>query len=154
MHELDKKPYLDIAKDVSVFTKDEIEGIEETLGWYIEAPNTEFFLIDEKDGSKLLGYAMFGRAPITAFSWDLYWLLVAKDCQGKGIGRKLLNRLEESILKIDNRVVLRVETSTKREFIHARNLYNKLGYIEAGRIPDFYAQDDDLIIYYKHVVKS
>ncbi|MDD5613744.1 MAG: GNAT family N-acetyltransferase, partial [Candidatus Omnitrophica bacterium] len=117
MKVIDKQLYLKIAEDVAVFTKDEIDGIAETLDWYIEEPEKEFFLVEERDGDNLMGFAMFGRTPITTFSWDIYWLLVSKHYQGKGIGKRLLNKLEERILSMDKKAVLRVETSTKREVV-------------------------------------
>jgi len=89
--------------------------------------------------------------PLTEFSWDIYWLLVDKHWQGKGIGQQILSEVETFILKKQSQAVLRIETSTAREYLHARNLYQKQGFKEVGRIPHFYREDDDLLIYYKEI---
>jgi hypothetical protein len=44
---------------------------------------------------------------------------------------------------------VRVETSQTESYGAARNLYDRLGYPQAARLPAFYRQGDDLIIYYK-----
>lgn len=42
----------------------------------------------------------------------------------------------------------RVETSSSEKYQAARDFYARKGFIPAGRIPDFYAKGDDLMIYY------
>jgi hypothetical protein len=50
-----------------------------------------------------------------------------------------------------DRVILRVETSSQNMYAHARNLYAKMGFKQAGVIHDFYCDGDDNIIYYKEL---
>lgn len=150
MQNFNKEDYLSVARGVSIFNQAELETLEEVLEDYKEYPNLDYFMIEERlqDGA-LLGFVIFGRTPITQFSWDIFWLMVDKSWQGKGVGKKLLKRTEEFVFKPSKRAILRVETSTKKEYAHARNLYIKQGFKEVGKIPDFYAVGDDLIIYSK-----
>ncbi|MFH1768219.1 MAG: N-acetyltransferase, partial [Candidatus Omnitrophota bacterium] len=139
------------AKNVGIFNGKEIEVMEEVIENYVKSPEKDYFLLEEKQGEAVAGFLIFGRTPLTKSSWDIYWLVVDKNYQGKGFGRKLLKRMEEFILQNGSGAVLRVETSTKKEFAHARNLYARQEFKEVGRIPDFYEEGDSLIIYYKEI---
>lgn len=147
----EKDACLEIAREVDVFKPQEIEALRDILEEYLEYPDEDYIIFLEKDGESILGLIIFTRTSITEFAWDIYWLIVAKDMQGKGIGKKLIKRMEEFILQKEPQAILRVETSTKHEFAHARNLYVRSGFNEVGRIPHFYAHNDDLIIYYKQI---
>jgi GNAT superfamily N-acetyltransferase len=60
-------------------------------------------------------------------------LHVRSDCQGMGVGRRLMERVELEISRagFDN---IRLETDTFNE--SSRSFYATLGYIESGRYPD------------------
>ena len=60
-------------------------------------------------------------------------LMVNKSERGRGIAQKLMNELESTARK-HNRSLLVLDT---RRGDIASNLYRKLGYIEAGEIPQF-----------------
>lgn len=151
MNSCEKDACLKIAREVGVFKPQEIEVLKEILEEYIQNLEEDYIIFLEKDGESVLGLIIFARACITEFAWDIYWLIVAKHIQGKGIGKKLVKRMEDFILQRESRAVLRVETSTKHEFAHARNLYLKCAFSEVGKIPHFYAENDDLIIYHKQM---
>src|SRR5262245_37865521 len=38
---------------------------------------------------RVLGYACFGATPMTDGTFDLYWLVVAQDSRGRGVGATL-----------------------------------------------------------------
>ena len=151
MDKFDKDVYIRITKDAGVFTHREISVINDVLDDYEKNPRSSYFIITENKDSAVLGFVIFGKTPLTLSSWDIYWLVVDKLFHGKGIGKKLIHETEKFILERDSIARLRVETSIKKEFAHARNLYVKQGFQESGRIPDFYAPEDDLITYYKEI---
>lgn len=150
---LDSEQCLKIAKDLGIFFNDELCILEEVLKG-CEQSKDGYVLLTEKEDQKVIGFVIFGRIPITICGWDVYWLVVERDHQGKGIGKKLLKRVEDHILKEFNKCNIRVETSTRKEYAHARNLYLKTGFQEIGRITDFYDQGDDVIVFYKRIVFS
>jgi ribosomal protein S18 acetylase RimI-like enzyme len=47
------------------------------------------FLFAEEEG-QLLGYTCFGPIPGSVHSCDLYWIAVAPNAQGMGLGKKLM----------------------------------------------------------------
>jgi len=148
-----ENPYLTIARNLEVFHQGELKIIEGILEDYKNAKDG-YVIIDELQEDKVVGFVIFGRIPLTVDGWDIYWLAVDKAYQGKGIGKKLLKDVEEHILKEDPQANIRVETSTLKEYAHARNLYYKAGFQEVGRIKDFYASGDDVIIFYKQIARN
>ena len=151
MYQKETTQYLEIAKESAVFTPDDIAIIEEVLSAYALYPEKDYFLLEEKEKDIPIGFILFGKNTLTSFSWEIYWISVKKDFQGQGVGKKLLRRLEDFILKREPCVILRVETSSTPPYQHARILYNKLGFEECGRIANFYGENDDWIVYYKQI---
>jgi len=84
---------------------------------------------------------------MTAFAYDLYWIAVDPCYQRRGVGLKLLRRLDALLRKRTPRTVIRVETSGKAAYEGQRRFYEAGGYRECGRIADFYGDGDDLVLY-------
>jgi ribosomal protein S18 acetylase RimI-like enzyme len=145
------QPYLKITKETGVFKPEEIDILAEVLDDFRKDPKSGYICLEETIDEKIAGFIIFGRTALTEFSWDIYWIVVDKNSQGRGIGKKLLKKAEEYISVHCKKAVLRVETSSKKEYFIARHFYLKQGFIEAGRIPDFYSQHDDLVIFYKGI---
>ncbi|MCS7166876.1 MAG: N-acetyltransferase [Gemmatales bacterium] len=96
------------------------------------------------------GFVIFGPTPLTVHTWDIYWIAVSRDVQRHGIGSRLLESAEARIRAQRGKLV-RVETSSLPTYEATRRFYEKHGYQRAGVIPDFYADGDDLVIYYKRL---
>src|SRR6187401_1590087 len=58
-----------------------------------------------------LAYACFGATPMTEGTFDLYWLVVAAEARGRGLGRGLLTQVEEGLRTRGARLI-RIETSS------------------------------------------
>jgi GNAT superfamily N-acetyltransferase len=107
-------------------------------------PDYEFRGAYDEDGL-LLGYACFGATPETEGTYDLYWLAVHPDAQGRGVGRALVDRVEQELASRGARLLV-VETSSRPDYAHTRTFYAREGYAEVARVRDFYAPADDRII--------
>jgi ribosomal protein S18 acetylase RimI-like enzyme len=99
---------------------------------------------------KVVGYICWGDTPLTVGTWDIYWVAVDRNEQGKGIGAQLMSVAEKSILKSGGRLAV-VETSGKPEYNKTRQFYLKIGYPEEARIKDFYNIGDDKVIMVKRL---
>lgn len=143
--------YLRIAQGTGFFKDVEIEVLKEVVEDYRKAPGKDYNFFHETDGEDLAGFIIFGRTPLTDFGWDIYWIAVGKDFQGRGVGKKLLKRTEDFILQKDRKAILRIETSGKKEYDTTQYFYKKTGFAEAGRIPDFYSDGDSMLNYYKTI---
>lgn len=144
------EPHLNIAGNLGIFFPAELDILKMVLEDY-QRQKDGYIVFEEYRDGQLAGYIIFGRIPITVYGWDIYWLVVDKNFQGIGIGSALLKRVERHIVQNHGSGTLRVETSTRKEYAHARNLYAKAGFLEAGKIADYYDQGDDLIIFYKRL---
>jgi ribosomal protein S18 acetylase RimI-like enzyme len=129
-----------------------VELIDETL--QNRERSTYRFIValeeGEEDEKAYFGYVCFGPTPMTRHTYDLYWIVVDPDQRGKGIGRELMRALTATLAHNGGRI-LRVETSSSEMYRSAKGFYKRAGFVEGGRIPNFYKDHDDLIIYYKVV---
>ena len=102
----------------------------------------------DKPGAGVVGYTCYGRAHFTEGTFDLYWIAVHKDHHGDGSARRLMAYAEEDVAARGGKILL-VETASKPSYARTRGFYEKIGYLEVSRIPDFYKQGDDKITYWK-----
>ena len=101
---------------------------------------------DERDA--LLGFVTYGPTPTTDGTWDLYWIVVAADAQGLGLGSRLLEEVEQRVSALGARLLM-IETSSRDDYEWSRTFYATRGYAEQVRIRDFYEPNDDRLIYSK-----
>jgi len=116
-----------------------------------EAGGYFFLFADAGDGPAeyaLAGYACYGPTPGTNGCFDLYWIVVAPDGQGRGLGRGLLAAAEDRIRERGGRKVI-VETSSRPLYAKTRAFYDKTGYLAEAVIADFYDAGDAKIIFTK-----
>jgi ribosomal protein S18 acetylase RimI-like enzyme len=66
-------------------------------------------MVDDQD--QPVGYICYGPTPMTQGTFDLYWIVVDPNVQGRGIGSELLNFLEEVVREKEGRMIL-ADTST------------------------------------------
>lgn len=98
----------------------------------------------------VVGYICVGPTPMTEATWDLYWIAVDPAAQGQGIGRKLYAAFVERVLPRGARQV-RIETSSKESYAATGGFYERLSFTIDGRLRDFYADGDDLLIFYRRI---
>ena len=103
-----------------------------------------------EENGRILGYAYYAPAAMTDRSWYLYWIAVEKTMQGKGLGGRLLRFVEEDIQKQGGRLLL-IETSSTTHYEPTRRFYLKYHYALVATIPDYYADDDGLVVFSKRV---
>lgn len=101
-------------------------------------------------GGRVVGWVCFGPTPCTEGTFDIYWIAVAREQQGKGIGAALMEYAEGLIAARGGRLAV-VETSGRPDYEPTRRFYLGLGYREASRVRDFYAPGDDKVVYTKRL---
>lgn len=102
------------------------------------------------EGDRLDGYACFGPTPGTDGTYDLYWIAMDPASQQSGGGSALLSAVEQQLSEREARLVV-VETSSRPDYGPARRFYERRGYTAAARLRDFYAPNDDRIVYVKRL---
>jgi len=112
------------------------------------APRTTHRAPNGSDPSSaaLSGYACYGPTPGTDGTFDLYWIAVHPSAQGTGGGRQLLREVEDRVTAAGGRMLI-VETSSRADYEATRRFYDRGGYREGARVRDYYAPQDDRVIY-------
>lgn len=105
-----------------------------------------YHFVFAEDGDRVIGYACHGPIACTLGSHDLYWIAVDSTRQRGGLGRQLLRAAEKQIAAAGGRRVY-IETSGKPQYEPTRQFYERCGYRLEARLPSFYAEGDDKLIY-------
>lgn len=108
------------------------------------------FIFIENTRKKMIGYACYGPIACTLNSFDLYWIAVNKENQGKKAGKFLIEQVEMEVCKNNGRRIY-IETSSKKNYKNSRNFYLKCGYINEAILKNFYDNDDHKIIFSKNL---
>ena len=148
----DKEPVRTILDETNVFRPEEISVAMELLDLFLEDDDQKDYEMycSVSEADEVLGFACFGPTPITAGTFDLYWLSVKPSAQRQGVGKRLLDFCEELIRSQGGRLLV-AETSSGPKYGTARALYDHNGYEELARIKDYYDVADDLLIYGKYL---
>jgi D-alanine-D-alanine ligase len=105
------------------------------------------FLFAEQEG-RTVGFTSYGPIACTKESYDLYWIVVAGDYRGKGLGTRLLVQTEETIAALGGTRVY-IVTSARPFYTPTRAFYLARGYAQIAELEDFYAPGDSKAIYVK-----
>lgn len=112
--------------------------------------NYQIVLAQKVGSDQAAGYACYARTPFTRAASDLYWLATHPQHRRFGIARQLIATMEAALVRAGIEHV-RVETSGTGGYSAARSFYDRCGYQNIARIPDFYKPGDDLYTYYKRL---
>ncbi|MBN1868437.1 GNAT family N-acetyltransferase [Candidatus Sumerlaeota bacterium] len=147
----DRDEILRFSEATGVFRPDEIEVAREVLDEALaKGDNGPYLSYTAEVGGRAAGWVCFGPTPCTLGTYDIYWLAVAPDLHGQGLGQALMTHAERTIREIGGRLAV-VETSSRAAYDATRRFYVKFGYPEAARLADFYAPGDDKVIYIKRL---
>jgi acetoin utilization deacetylase AcuC-like enzyme/ribosomal protein S18 acetylase RimI-like enzyme len=138
-----------LVAGTAMFSAEEIDIAAELVMERIEkgrASGYEFLLVD--DGGKLAGYACYGPIPGSETSYDLYWIAVNADRQGRGLGREILARAEKAMRRRGARQIY-ADTSSSERYAPTRAFYRRTGYVVAAEFTDFYRPGDGKVIFVK-----
>jgi D-alanine-D-alanine ligase len=147
----DEAQVREIVAATGLFRPNEVEVAAELVRERLdkgEASGYEF-VFAEQDGV-VLGYACYGLNTVTLASYDLYWIAVRPNLQGKGIGRQLLSAVEEKIAAAGGKQIY-IETSHRADYAPTRIFYERCGYALEAVLRDYYAPGDDRAIYVRRL---
>ncbi len=138
-----------ITESTGFFYKEEVDtAVELVEDRLTKGPRCGYhFLFAEQDG-RTVGYTSFGPITCTRESFDLYWICVAGDFRGRGLGSQLLEQSEEAIANLGGTRVY-IETSGRPLYEPTRAFYLARGYTQIAELEDFYAPGDAKAMYLK-----
>jgi GNAT superfamily N-acetyltransferase len=145
----DREAIREIVESTGMFHAHEVEiAIELVAERLARGPASGYeFLFAEEDG-RVVGYGCFGPIPLTRGSFDLYWIVVDRARQGRGLGRRLLGEVERLVREAGGRA-LYAETSGREAYEPTRRFYECHGYSAEAVLRDFYAPGDDKVVFVK-----
>ena len=146
----DKPAVMALLRDTPEFEPSEVPVAEEVLDCYLASPGEGYRTLVAEDSAEVIGYICFGSTPLTAATWDIYWMAVARQRRGQGAGYMLLRQAEKDIKQAGGRLIL-IETSSKPNYLPTRRFYRRQGYRQVSRIRDFYAPGDHRITFEKRL---
>lgn len=146
----DRLALYDLLKAQKHFRPAEVQIALELIDLALNQSGQEDYLIRcAEDGQgQIVGYACYGKAPLTDAVYDLYWIVVHPDYWSRGPGSALLLQVENEVERLKARLLL-IETSSLSSYARPRSFYLKHGYRELARIPDYYAVGDHKLIFGK-----
>jgi ribosomal protein S18 acetylase RimI-like enzyme len=109
-------------------------------------------LVDEQD-ERIVGAAYYQPREPADRVWDLTMIAVAPAVQGGGRGTALLGQVEDDLRDRGQRL-LTVETSGTAQYARTREFYAKCGYTAVARVPDYWSDGDDLVMFLKRLPAS
>ncbi len=149
--ESDIAAILALTQGTGFFKTLEVETLEGVLHDYFDHGHhfQHRAFVWEEDGG-VLGYVYHAPEEMTDRTWYVWWIAVAPEQQGRGIGGKLLAFAEEDVRVQDGRLLV-VETSTTEHYEPTRRFYLRNDYTAAAEIPDFYADGDGMAVFTKRL---
>lgn len=110
----------------------------------------DHYCVTWEEAGKPIGFAYYAATPMTDRTWHLWWIVVGKNTQAKGIGSQLLKYVEEQIRAKNGRALF-IETGGVPSYELTRKFYLKHGYDRVATLPDFYAEGHDMVIFRKRL---
>lgn len=140
-----------LADSTGFFRPDEVDVAVELVDTRLKnGPSSGYeFLFAESDG-QTIGYACYGPIGCTLGSYDLFWIVVDKAAQGRGLGRGLVQEVEQRVQVAGGRRIY-VETSNRPQYLPTREFYLRCGYAIDAVLKDFYDDGDDKMVLVKDV---
>ena len=138
--------------DSDAFTAEEIDVAIELIDTVLKDESQKDYKIDcmVDDQDQPVGYICYGPTPMTQGTFDLYWIVVDPNFQGKGIGSKLLDFLTEVVRGKGGGMIL-ADTSTIPQYEKTKNFYIQNGFQEVAKVPDYYYPGNDRVTFCKRI---
>lgn len=149
----DTAAIVQLGVDAKMFLADEVEPLRQILEGFhagTSSADHQLYVWANDVAGPPVGVVFFGPDAMTDRKWDLWMIAVAPERQGLGIGGELLRFTEERIRGAGGRLLL-VDTSSRAKYDPTRAFYAKHGLVEVARVPDFYADGDGKVTYWKRM---
>jgi len=143
-------PLCELTRRTAMFREDEVETLGEVLADFLDANHrySHRCLIETDGAGAPIGLIYFAPESMTIRGWNVWWIVVDANAQGKGLGSRLLAAAESAIADENGRLIL-IETSSLPKYEPTWRFYLRNGYDLKATVADYYADGDDMLIYTK-----
>jgi ribosomal protein S18 acetylase RimI-like enzyme len=143
----DAEAIYSIAESEALFTRQDLTTVQDLFSDFINREDHGgYHFLSALQEERLVGFVCYGPTPLTSGTYDLYWIDVADNWKGRGVGKKLLSMVVEALQELGGRLLV-LDTSGRQDYKPTRAFYESYGFQRSATIPDFYAPGDDLVIY-------
>jgi ribosomal protein S18 acetylase RimI-like enzyme len=146
----DRQPLEELLGRIETFTPDEVVCALELIDAAAQPNNPDYQVRVAVRETRVVGYVCYGPTPMTAGTFDLYWIASDPAVRGQGVGAALVSAMEGDIRRRTGRLI-RVETSAMEAYGPTRGFYASMQYKEESRFRDFYKPGEDLIVLAKRL---
>lgn len=147
----DKPAVMHILQNTPEFVSVDVQVAEELIDCFLNDPVSSGYHIYVAVTNIVVGYICYGPTPLTEGTWDVFWMAVARDKRGQGLGRALMSYAEDRIREASGRLMI-IETSSLPSYDRTRAFHQSCGFKIICQIRDFYSIGDDLVIMEKRLV--
>ena len=147
----DREQVLELVRATKNFSEPEIAIAKELIDIFVEQPDQKDYyahVIEADD--RIAGFLLLGPTPATIGTYDMYWIAVHPNFQGRGIAQEL-DHFAVEFVRQRNGYWLIAETSSGLNYDRTRAFYMKQGYNLLAQIPDYYKPGDDLMVFGKRL---
>jgi|SRR3954452_3913099 ribosomal protein S18 acetylase RimI-like enzyme len=142
---------VEMACGTEVFKPIELQALREVLDDYHAQNAAEGHrAVALEANGKPIGFAYFAKAAMTDRTWSLWWIVVDRAMQARGIGGELLRYAESEVRAAKGRQIV-IETSSLPNYELTRRFYLKYGYSQIAAVKDYYADADDMLFFCKRM---
>ncbi|MDD2563611.1 MAG: GNAT family N-acetyltransferase [Salinivirgaceae bacterium] len=146
----DVENLVNLARSTGYFNDEEVMIVQELVQETLDQPKSGYCWIIAENERIPVGFTCYGSIAGSLNTWDLYWIVVAQNLRGGGIGKKLIRQTEHDV-KANNGALLIAETSGRQQYQDTHSFYQRCGYTLEATIKDFYAPLDDKLFYVKRM---
>jgi ribosomal protein S18 acetylase RimI-like enzyme len=140
-----------LAEGTGVFTPADIQALREVLDdYHAESYGGGHRSVTYEQDGRIIGFAYYAPASMTDRTWYLWWIVVGKQVQARGVGGELLRHVEGAIRAERGRLLL-LETSSLPSYELTRRFYLKNSYEQAAVLADYYADGHDMVVFRKRL---
>jgi len=126
--------------------------LDDMIDDYLNNPSSADIWFTATAREKPISIAYCAPEKFTEGTYNLYAIAVRKDYQGMGIGKQMMEYIENLLREKSHRILL-VETSGKPNFALTRQFYHKCNYVKQAVIPEFYEKGDDKVVFWKKLTQ-
>lgn len=136
-----------LAEEAELFPADMLEPM---MAPYFSGSADDRWCVAVDSFGAVVGFGFCELERLTEGTWNLLAIGVRGSQRGTGVGRQLMEYVEQDLRAVGGRLLI-VETLGTAAFAGTRRFYVQVGYVEEARVRDFYEPGGDKIVFWKQL---
>lgn len=144
----DKPAVLQVAESCSLFQPEELGELDGMIDAFLSGALEGHQWLALHEAHQIKAAAYYAPETFADGVWNLYFIGVLANQQGKGHGSAILKHVEQELTNEGQRILI-IETSGLDGFELTRKFYDQHGYTVEARIRDYYQEGEDKVVFWK-----